>query len=300
VPHALSLGKVSDAVELRKPINDLCLALKLQGSIRLLSEFLGGFTNTRVFLGEIQASPADPRPYRIVFKTGSSRLLRDETVRYQAFIPHARAHAAFARLLDPRKTLELLSRDASLGAIAYEYAPAPLAKDECSSLGALAEKCVWGKESVEEVGHVIATVVSALASLYAESKPEFSYRIARYYLERWAPDFGLSIERAVPVPGSCLLTLNRFQAEHFSSEPLSSEADLRKAAESPSGMQQPELRMKRLVPAHRNDNRVRLYAPYADDLSIEVGVDALGADEKKAVARASHVDVWAPTGISRY
>jgi tetratricopeptide (TPR) repeat protein len=298
--HALSLGEISDAEELRKPINDLCLALKLEGSIRLLSEFSGGFTDTRVFLAEVRASPADPGPYRIVFKTGPSRLLHDEARRFEAFISHARAHAAFAKLLAPERTIEILSRDESLGAIAYDYAPAPLAMNECSSLSTLAEQCVWGEEPIEKVRDVITAVVGALASLYAVSKSEFSYRIARYYLERWAPDFQISVETAIHVPGSYLLTLDRFQPDYFLREPLSNETDLRRAAESPPGTQKPELRMKRLVPAHRDGNRVFLHAPHADDLCIEVAIDALEAGEKKAVAKASHLDIWAPTGISRY
>jgi hypothetical protein len=184
MPHVLNLGDVSNGADLRKPINDLCLALKLQGSIRLLSEFSGGFTDTRVLLGEIQATPADPRPLQIVFKVGPSRLLYDETRRFQAFITHARAHAAFAKLLDPRKMLTVLSRDDSLAAIAYDYAPAPLARNECSSLSDLVKSYLSGVAPFEETKEVVETVVNALASLYSVSKPDFSYRIPRYYLER--------------------------------------------------------------------------------------------------------------------
>ena len=152
----------------------------------------------------------------------------------------------------------------------------------------------------EETKGVVETVVNALASLYSVSKPDFSYRITRYYLERWAPDFRVGIERAVSIHGSCLLTLNRYQPEHFSSELLSKETDLRTAADSPAITPQPELKMKRLLPAYRSGNRIYVHAPNADDRCIEVTIDALGEIEKKTVAKALHFDIWAPAGVSRY
>jgi tetratricopeptide (TPR) repeat protein len=297
--HFLSLGECSDAEALRMPINNLCRALKQQGSIHLVAEFSPGFSDTRVFLAEVRASPADPSAHRIVFKTGPSRLLRDEAQRFQTFISHARAHAAFARLLEPEKTLESLSHDDSLGAIAYDYAPSPLAKNECSSLAALVEECIGGKEPLEKVEDIISTVVRALASLYAGLTPEFGFQVARYYLERWAPDFTMSAQKVVHSPGSHLLTLNRFQPEYFPKEPFSIVTELRRTAESPA-MQRPELRMKQLVPAHRSGNRIFLNAPHADDLCIEATIDALGASDKEQVAKASHLDIWAPAGTSRY
>ena len=59
---------------------------------------LGGFTQTRVFLAQQQASPNDAYPHSLVFKLGPGAVLRDEVHRYQAFTPYARAHATFVRL----------------------------------------------------------------------------------------------------------------------------------------------------------------------------------------------------------
>jgi hypothetical protein len=103
--HTLDLNGILNGEEVRKPINDLCQQLRRKGSIRLMTEFSDGFTKTRVFLAEERASPKDPEPFRLVFKTGSGRLLGDEVRRFQAFIPYARAHAAFAKVVEPDRNL---------------------------------------------------------------------------------------------------------------------------------------------------------------------------------------------------
>jgi tetratricopeptide (TPR) repeat protein len=58
--------------------------------------------------------------------------------------------------------------------------------------------------------------------------------------------------------------------------------------------------MKRLLPAYRTGNRIYMHAPNADDLCIEVAIDALGEVERKTITKAQHFDVWAPAGASRY
>jgi hypothetical protein len=298
--HTLDLNGILNGEAVRKPINDLCQQLRREGSIRLITEFSGGFTKTRVFLAEERASPKDPEPFRLVFKTGSGRLLGDEVRRFQAFIPYARAHAAFAKVVEPDRPLQILPRDDSPGAIAYEYAPAPLANAGCSSLTSVVSECLKGERPVEEVKQIIATTMSALGSLYATPKTDFAYRVARYYLERWVPDFVVTVERAVRLSGSTLLTLNRLDPQHFLAEASSDEVSLRRAAESPSQSVPPDVKMRRLLVAHRDDHRVYLHAPNADDLCLEVGIDALSQSEKKALAKESHVSLWAPAGVSRY
>ncbi len=292
------VSDIPNAQEVRKPINDRCRALEFKGRVRLLREFKGGFTNTRVFLAEHSGSCEDRSPSQIVFKTGPSRLLREETQRFQAFFRHVRAPAAFAHLRDPETTLKTLSKDDSLAAIAYDYAPSPHAQEECVSLTALAEQCIAGAEPVEKVTKIIATVIRALASARGNPQDEFPEIVRRYYLERWEPDFEVNIDRAVNSSGRWLLTLDRLNPEHSESESIPSE--LRQAAELPLREPRPEINLKRLRNGYHSGRRLYLYATEADELSIEVALDALGAHERRALSEASDLDLWAPARISRY
>lgn len=301
-------GSIADAHKIKATIEYLLIALNRGGSIRLLKEFSEGFTQTRVLLAEEQRSPNDPQPFRFVLKVGPATLLRDEVIRYHKFIPHARAHAAFARLIEPTPqsiegTLATLPEGNLPGAIAYDYAPAALARTDCISLKSLVRRAVLDDASIEEAETVIDVTMNALGSLYAESKKVFTFNVTTYYLERWAPDFELTVERCVPVAGTLLLTLDRLSADHFAREPASSSDELRRVAELPQIEVKRDITIHHAVLAGQSTTHLKFYAPKADTLSVSINIERLPDHARQVIAaagKAGRFGIWGTVGRSRY
>lgn len=283
----------------REPISHLCKALGRTGSIKLQAEFTEGFSNTRVFLAEERKSPEDCQPSSLVFKVGPGDVLRDEVRRYGAFIPHARAPSTFAKMLSSEETLKTLPKDSSPGAIAYEHAASALAQTSARSLKSLFREYLCGATSAEELAPIVSTTLRALSSLYAKPESEFAFTVAEFYLQRWVPDFQVTVETATSVSGACLLTMHGSNAKHFPNVKATPTKELRDRAESPPWPSRPEI-VLRTVKLLLVGNRGYTTDPSSQELTLHVGVDRLPPNERQKLTKSSHTGLWAPAGPSRY
>ena len=297
----LDSGAIPHVDEVLEPLYYLCVTLGRRGSIRLLRELSGGYTGARVFLAEEQVGPDDPRPFQLVFKVGPSRFLREEVERYQALRVHARAHKAFAQILEPERTLDSLSDSDSAGAIAYEHAAASFAREDCVPLKDLVAQAIRGEAQLEGVAEILATTVQAIGSLYASPKADFAFELAKYYLDRWVPHFRLAIEDAVEVEGQYLLTHRRLNPAQFRSEPTTPAPRLRQAAESPTDAQT-DLVVPRLSLVRTTEAGIIVHGPTSDALSLELDLRALSSEARRKIASSRTVALWtsAPADSSRY
>lgn len=295
--HYLDAGPLSIDDSALAPIRHLCSVLQRRGSIRIVKELQGGYTGARVLLAEEQVKPDDPSPFSLVFKVGSALSLRDEVHRYRALLPFARAHNAFAHIIEPEKTLEALP-GGQTGAIAYEHAAAPFARKDCISLKELVAQAIRGEAGLEKVEEVIAITLQAIGSLYAEPEPAFAFPVARYYLDRWAPHFHISIEEAIVSGAQCLLTQRRLNPAQFIEEPETPLDTVREAAESPSPELPAALALSRLSRVHTTERGIVLNGPTSDALSLELDLRALSIEKRESVEASRAVSLWAPASSS--
>lgn len=296
----IDVSQNADWAAVRAPITHLCSKIGRQGRISLLREFTEGFSPTRVFLAE-EVTPSGTQGVRLVFKTGAGSILRDEVIRYQRFIPHATAHATFVKMLKPEETLAALANDSSKCAIVYEFAASPLAQQNCVSLRSLVTDCLAGSADMQQVKQIAATVLTAVGSLYGSPKPEFIIALARYYLDRWAPDFRAKVDRLVRDQGRHLLTMQRLDPAHFVQELAQAQGPeaWHKAAEQPQvgGV---DLVLQQLVSKWRSQKNISLHASFAEDLSLMVDLQALSQEDHRHLADSANLALWAPAGQSRH
>ena len=296
----VEIGTLRNAQVVHDPIKSLCSALGIQGAIRLLREFSDGFSETRVFLGELRSGPDDPQPFRLVFKIGSGRMLRDEAFRYLLLVPHARANAAFARIRDAKRMLDTLPTDDTMAAIAYEYAGDALGAADCIPFKSVFRACIAGERPIEEAEAIIDALARVLGSLYAAPTRCFAHEIAQYYLEHWAPDYQLAVDYLEQTNNRQLLTLHRLNPDHFSHERPTVAAILRQTAESPSTGNHPEIVLAACSIAEVSSERLVAWATSADDLSLHADLRELAHASRGMLTKGSTIALWAPAKMSRY
>jgi tetratricopeptide (TPR) repeat protein len=285
----------------QEPVENLCAALEVEGSVRLIAELSGGYTGARLFQASEQVTPSDPQPFHLVFKVGPSRFLREEVERYQGLAPYMRANSLFAHIIEPERTLDTLPPNSpALGAIVYEHAAAPSAGKDCISLTKRVEQAISGEDQLEEVEGILAATVKAIGSLYGEPKPAFERKVTEYYLSRWAPDFRVTVEEAVEQDKNYLLTLARYRPEKFQEEPRTSTQRLRQAAESPSASPRIDLVLSRVW--NGRPTETDLIVQGANGLCLALDLECLSKDTQSRVAAAKALALWASAKLedSRY
>jgi len=264
--------------------------LQRRGSIRIVAELPGGYTGARVFVAEEQVTPDDPQPFSLVFKVAKGVVLREEVERYQSLRRHARAHKAFAEIIEPRLTLMALVDEYEC-AIAYEHVAAAFGRNESVSLKDVVATALGDEIRVSGARDLLLTTMSAVTSMYGHPETTFAFDIARYYLDRWLPHFSINIEEAVEVSSHWLLTRHRLNPAYFNSESPTKPEMVRRAGESttcdlPENLVLPMLTVRRPIRG--------AFIVEESDLSLELDLTALSADARRTVADLENVAVWAP------
>jgi tetratricopeptide (TPR) repeat protein len=241
-------------------------------------------------MAEQQTTPADPQPFSLVFKVAKGALLREEVERFVKLWPRARAHKAFAQILEPVLTLTALVDDYDC-AVAYEHVAAAFGRKASVSLRDVVNEALHNETKFEVASELIDSTARALVSLYAYQEDVFAWEIARYYLERWVPHFQLAVEEAVELaPSHYLLTMRHLNPSYFASATHTSAEAVQRAAESPKcdlvDVVMPMLNVRRPI-------RGPLLV-YERELSLELDLSALSTSILKQVMDLSHVSVWMP------
>jgi CheY-like chemotaxis protein len=297
VGFQLDLGEVPAASPVRGVLSQLCKGLSLVGSIRVRRELTDGFSGTRVFVVDHQLTPDDPQPRQLIFKVGPIEQLRDELRRYRSIRDHVRSGGVFARMLDPDLVEDSLPAD-GLGAIAYEHAASSLARRDSVSFRDRARGFVAGGVDAAQFDELVAATGAAIASLQGAPTIGFAFPILCYYVDRWAPDYRVTVERMVPMRDGVLLTLRRLDPAQFGGELDHDVAALRSRAEDSSGPA-PVLALHQLQLRWSSASEVRLEVPDAQ-LTIDVGIAGLPDDTVAQLRAARNLALWAPAGPTRF
>lgn len=307
--HAMSVVTdfkcLENPEELQEAITRLCAAIELKGRLVGEREFSDGMSATRVILMRHEESPQDVHPARLIFKIGAGLQLKDEVKRYLTIRPHMRASSTFSELVEAEKTLILLPEDDTSWAIVYRYAADQLASSESLSLVSLSRDFLLGKAEASQIDRVIASTFTALGSLYGSPKETF-LDFKNYYLDRWAPDFQVRIERHLYPTGSseCLLTLERNREELFLTEevPKQSFSGLSRGGENTELSAGGDIAIRGLSFAGLRDTALRLQPHPGTPPTLAVDLCDLQKAEFQSLKKLqdSKFAVWAPAQQSRY